>query len=239
MKLTFLPALLTLAVSCRTAAVFHPASPSPPPAAGDTVITLQLTYDRVPLDSAYFLGAIDFRLTPKSIRPGLDSLRKYCRAEARKHGGNVLKLKHAEFGFDALTLKWDLYAFPPEAFVKLRLAKDSADSAYRATLTGLAIVHLLDRDDIGHTSISFGDSLLTTMRGVGFDGVRKPGRASFRFDRPGRLTIGDTTHIDIVTGQEYYIVLYTLLGRHQFYHRCILTDKDGFENPRLLYFPVP
>jgi hypothetical protein len=98
------------------------------------------------------------------------------------------------------------------------------------------VVYLLDEDDDGKTNIIFNDSLVTRLKGSGFDNFRKPGRATLSLGRPGVLKLGDIGKIDVEPGKEYYVLLYTVPGRRQIIHRFRLMDRDHFENSYIRWF---
>ena len=233
--------------SCKTSVVFHPSQPGRPFAPPtDTVLVLKLS-DEWPLPPhEFFIGTIDCRFHPGTVY--FDSLVGSTIAQARKVGGNVLKLTGAQYLGGDSHLKWDVYSLSDPNLKAYRSLLDTAESAYQASLQGRAVVHLLDEDQFDSSPIFFVDSLVAIMKKGGY-------KADLQFDRPGRLRIfhgqaslkifnrggkwtldpTPTAEMSIQTGKEYYIVLMTSISGRRIVHRFGFTNREGYEDPNMLF----
>ncbi len=245
MKKTPLIALALLAMaSCQTRILFrqfHP--PQASPSQVDTVITLNFADERPRPDPIFLMSTLKCRFSIKDLKVGYDSLVRYVEGITRQKGGNVIKVRDARIKFMAFGLIVDAYSLPDRALMTYRSTLDSANEVRLAFLANHAIVHLLDRDYEGRRSVFINDSLVAKMKGVGFDGVRNPGRKTLVLDKAGTLKIitnssldPDLTEIQVQLGKEYYIVLHTNLHYKQLEFHHTLTDHDRFENRDILIF---
>ena len=92
---------------------------------------------------------------------------------------------------------------------------DAAEKHYADSIRSMVIVHLRDRDLQGQRVVYFNDSVVASIRGVGFDGVRNPGRNDLVFRQNGVLSVspGPPLHLDLELGKEYFILLYMETSR--------------------------
>lgn len=160
----------------------------------------------------------------------------YAKYEASKLGGNVIKVTEFHGLFGTIYLRQAIfttvYKINDPALSIFKKQLDSEKKAYSDSIKTIAIVHLKDFDDQGKRPIFFNDTMIAKIKGVGFDSVRKPGRKDFVFHQDGVLGI-DKERLDIKIGNEYFIVLYTTLGKHTFYYHYKIVDKEHFNNKLL------
>lgn len=245
MKKTPLIAFCLLALaSCQTRILYHQLH-TPQASLGriDSVTTLHFADERRTPDPIFFMGTLKCRFSVKDIRVGYDSLVRFAAEMTRQKGANVIKVRDARIAFMAFELKVDAYSLPDLALKTYQSELDSADRVRLAYLASHSIVHILDRDDMGRRSVFIDDSLVAITRGVGFDGVRKPGRVTLVLNKAGVVKIisqnsydPDLTEIHAQPGKEYYIVLHTNLNRRQFEYHHTLTDHDRFDNRDIFIF---
>jgi hypothetical protein len=107
---------------------------------------------------------------------------------------------------------------------------DSGEKHHIDSIQSMAIVHIRDLDVQGRRAVYFNDSIVATIRGVGFDGVRNPGRIDLVFRQNGvlRTEPDPPSHLDIRLGKEYFILFYMGTSNQGFHHYYRLVDKEHF-----------
>ncbi len=196
----------------------------------DSVLELSLSNNVKIPDSAIELGKTAIK-APFQKLYAYEGMVTYAKYEAGKLGGNVIKVTEFHGIFGTIYLKQAIfttvYKINEPALSIFKKQLDSAKKAYDDTIKTIAIVHLKDFDDQGKRPIFFNNTMIAKIKGVGFDSVRKPGRKDFIFHQDGILGI-DKERLDIKIGNEYYILLYTTLGKHAFYYHYKIVDKEHF-----------
>jgi hypothetical protein len=204
-----------------------------PTSQGDSILTLSLS-NLVPVpDSAVVISHLVIKAPFQKI---LDyaSIESVARHEAVRVGGNLMKVDtfHA-----IIHTKWlrqgiyvAVYRLNATDLARLRIQLDSADRHYADSIKDMAIVHIRDRDQQGKRVVYFNDSMVATIHGVGFDGVRNPGRKDLVFGQSGVLRFDPEppVHLDIKVGKEYFIVLSSTATRHGYHYIYQLVDKEHF-----------
>ncbi len=160
----------------------------------------------------------------------------YAKYEAGKLGGNVIKVTkyHSLVGtlYSKQSIFSTVYKMNEQTLSNFKKQLDSIENIHSDSIKYISIVHLKNYDDLGKRLIFFNNTLVAKIKGVGFDSIRKPGRKDLVFYHNGTLST-ENENINIKIGNEYYIVLYTTLGRRQFNYHYKLVDKDHFYNKLL------
>jgi hypothetical protein len=162
---------------------------------------------------------------------GYNRLLSYIKIEASNLGSNLILIKdyHALYGSKYLrdAIMATAYKLDPYTLMILKKEIDSVNNKYLDSIKTFSVVHIKDYDDVGKRTIYFNDSIVGTIKGVGFDSFRKPGHKDYIFTNDGIMKF-DTAGINIHLGNEYYIVLFTTMGKHQFYPHYRIVDKGHF-----------
>ncbi|HEY1869602.1 MAG TPA: hypothetical protein VGG71_01020 [Chitinophagaceae bacterium] len=197
----------------------------------DSILELNLSSSIKVPDSAIKLSDITVE-APIEKYYGYDSMLNCLKKEASKLGANLIVIKdyhalysskqHFRDAIIATAYKLDFFTL-----MKFKKEVDSVNNNYLNSLKNISKVHIKDYDDAGTRTIYFNDSLVGTIKGVGFDSFRKPGHKDYIFNNEGNLKF-DTAGINIHLGKEYYIVLFTAIGKHQFYRFYRIVDKEHF-----------
>ncbi len=233
-KLTYFTVVLLFS-SCgwRVFENGHYKTHSLPPPTPDAVLTVSLS-NTIPIPAtAIIIGQTTIK-APLQKFVDYDQFVIYARNEAASMGGNMVKIN----GFHGLIqTKWirqEIYA-TVYRMIEADLAHfsgqlDSAEKDYADSIRPMAIVHIRDRDIQGQRVLYFNDSIVANIRGVGFDGVRNPGRNDLVFRQKGVLSVSPDPplHLDIELGKEYFILLYMGTSRHGYRYYYQLMDKEHF-----------
>jgi len=174
---------------------------------------------------------------------GYSRMLAYAKASANKLGANAIVVNQYRPLIGSGSLRDAMYAsaykLSPDAYMALAAALNSVAKLALDSLKQICVVHIKDRDEQGHRLIFFNDTLVGQIKGVGFDGFRKPGLKDFTFRQNGTLkfqwtvydsnmNLADSNSIHVTIGNEYYIVLYIPLSRKPMKPMYELVDHDRF-----------
>ena len=211
----------------------HYKTHSLPPPTRDSILTVSLS-NAIPIpDSAIVVGHTVIK-APLQKFFDYDLFVTYARNEAARLGGNMMKINT----FHGLSqTKWirqgiytTVYRMKEPDLARFQQQLDSAQRHYADSIRGMAIVHIRDRDAQGQREVYFNDSIVATIKGVGFDAVRNPGRSDLVFREKGVLRVEPDPpyHLDIELGKEYFILLYMVTSRKGYSYHYQLMDKEHF-----------
>jgi hypothetical protein len=205
-----------------------------PPPTRDSILTVSLS-DTTPIPGSAIVVGHTIIKAPLQKFFEYDRFVTYARDEAARLGGNVMKINTFH---GLLQTKWirqgiytTVYRMTEPDLVRFQQQLDSAKRHYADSIRSMAIVHIRDRDEQGEREVYFNDSLVARIKGVGFDGVRNPGRSDLVFRQKGVLRVGPgpPSHLDIELGKEYFILLYMVTtSKKRFGYYYLLMDKEHF-----------
>ena len=231
---------LSILVSCKVSITTHQPllTRVKPNAQIDSVVVLEASADVKLPDAVVLCGETDIK-APLQQNYTYLRLLEYAKNEAKKLGGNLIKVAyyHGLYGTKYLrsSLKVSIFRVDQNSLATVMAQLASAQRAYRDSIKTMAIIHIMNYNEApGKTRIYFNDSLVAKIKGWGFDGLNKKRPGIFVFTQGGTLKTDEIAPIDIEMGKEYYIVLYTVLGRREFHYHYKLVDKLHFENKAML-----
>jgi hypothetical protein len=100
-------------------------------------------------------------------------------------------------GFLRQKLYATIYSLARPDRTRLMDSLAAAQAAHRDSIRDIAVVHIKDYDDMGRRYIWFHRSLVDSIKGLGFDGLRGAGRKFVsRHSQIQRLALTDKTHFD-------------------------------------------
>jgi hypothetical protein len=216
----------------------------PTVSSADSMLTLDLGAVTWLPDSRAVLAELTVK-GPDNVDYGYNRLLAYARSAGVRLGGNLLKVKEYRSSFRQ-KLHATVYRIDPPDLARLKDTLAIAIAAHQDSIKDLAIVHIKDYDDFGVRHIWFNDTLLDSIRGPGFDGLRGVGKKTLVFHRNGTLKLG-TGSMAIQKGKEYFLVLWLHVGRGvtsptyqllasldkvHFDNRSMTFDKNPFDLPR-------
>ena len=211
----------------------HYKTDSLPPSTRDFILTVSLS-NTIPIPAtAMIIGQTTIK-APLQKFFDYDQFVIYARNEAASMGGNMMKI-NAFHGL--IQTKWirlgiytTVYRMKEADLAQFSRQLDSAEKHYADSIRSMAIVHIRDRDLQGQRVVYFNDSVVAGIRGVGFDGVRNPGRSDLVFRQKGLLRVSPDPplQLDIELGKEYFILLYMETSRHGYHYNYQLMDKEHF-----------
>lgn len=211
----------------------RPFLPEPVIGRRDSVLTVSLS-NPVPIpDTAVVISHLVIKAPFQKI---LDYavIEGVARQEASRLGGNLIKVHTFHAMIHTRWLRQGIYAsvyrLNEADLIRFQQQLDSADRHHADSIKQMAIVHIRDRDLEGKRVVYFNDSIVATLHGVGFDGVRKPGRKDLVFWKRGVLRCGPAPPMDleIRLGKEYFILLFCTMAKHGFRYQYQLVDKEHF-----------
>jgi hypothetical protein len=208
-------------------------SHSLPSSTHDFVLTVSLS-NAIPIPDSAIVISHTIIKAPLQKFVDYDQMVSYARNEAARLGGNLMKIDQFH---GLIHTKWirqgiytTVYRMKEPDLALFSRQMDSAQTDHTDSIQSMAIVHIRDRDIQGKRVVYFNDSIVATIRGVGFDGVREPGRSDLVFRQNGvlRAEPDPPLHLDIELGKEYFILLYMEPGRQGFHYYYQLMDKEHF-----------
>lgn len=131
-----------------------------------------------------------------------------------------------------------IYHVETADLTRLMFQIDSSNAVHRDSIRDVAMVHIKDIDDLGKRQIRLNDSLITEIKGRGFDGLRGTGRMDFAIHSAGILHLGDNS-LQIQAGKEYFILLFVRIGKHYTRQGYVLMDKEHFDNESMKFETTP
>jgi hypothetical protein len=170
---------------------------------------------------------------PSRFGFGYTRLLAYSRSEAARLGGNLLKINAYSDVFRQ-KLSATIYLLSPPDLTRLKDSLAAALAAHLDSIRDIAVVHIKDYDDMGQRYIRFNHSLVDSIKGRGFDGLRGAGRKNLVFHMDGVLWLGDNP-VAIQKGKEYYLVLSNTFIRRRTVQRLALTDKTHFDHRNMIF----
>lgn len=173
-------------------------------------------------------------------------LLEYAKNEAKKQGGNVIKVEYyqglAGGGMHLRSLlKVKIFYLSRNSLAAVKSQIDSIQRAYNDSIKTISIVNIRNYNEApGKAAIFFNDSLVAKIRGRGFDGLNKKRPWKFVFPKAGALKIvnlekNSMEKINIEIGKEYYIVLHSDCSKRGCKYYYNLIDKEHFENKQMIF----
>jgi hypothetical protein len=198
----------------------------------DSILVLDLGETiRLP-DSRAVVGDLIVK-APCQIEYGYTRLLAYSRFEAARVGGNLLKVNEYG-GFLRQKLYATIYRLDSPDLTRLKDSLAATLASHQDSIRHIAVVHVKDFDDIGKRRIWFNGSLVDSIKGRGFDGLRGVGKKTLAFHAEGVLRLGDN-YVALHTGKEYYIVLREDVGRHYVKQYLFSVDKVHFDHRNMVF----
>jgi hypothetical protein len=211
----------------------HYKTHSLPPLTRDSILTVSLS-NTIPIPDSAIVVSHTIIKAPLQKFVDYNQFVIYARNEAARLGGNMMKINQFH---GLIQTKWirqgiytTVYRMKEADLARFTWQIDSAKKHYADSIRSMAIVHIRDRDVQGERVVYFNDSMVTKMKGVGFDGVRNPGRSDLVFRQKGVLRVGPAPpyHLDIELGKEYFILVFTTTSRYGYHYYYQLMDKEHF-----------
>jgi len=211
----------------------HYKTHSLPPPTLESILTVSLSNATPIPDSATVVSRTIIK-APLQKFLDYDQFVIYARNEAARLGGNMMKINQFH---GLIHTKWirqgiytTVYRMKEPDLARFTWQLDSAKRLYTDSIRSMAIVNIRDPDMQGARVVHFNDSIVARLKGVGFDGVRNPGRSDLVFREKGvlRMTPEPPSHLDFELGKEYFIVLTSEFRRHEMAYFYELMDKEHF-----------